>query len=83
MTPAISYTGPLRVHFNRKEEAPRLASITSPDHAWEIICRSVAVRGVFRSGHDLSAPQFSPVWWLESDHAFVEVNADGDAVVTS
>lgn len=78
----IQYTGLFRLHFNRAEEAPRLASITNMDHTWEIICKSVEVKpGVaLVSGADLTSPAMSPKWWL-AGNATVLLNSDGHAVI--
>jgi hypothetical protein len=77
-----AYHGVIRVHFNRKEESPRLASITNHTHSWEMICRSVDISGDVQltSAADLSAPPTSPIWWLEGV-ATVTVDDYGNASI--
>ena len=79
-----TYTGHFRVHFNRKEEFPLLASFTNEDHSWEVLAKVVHVApGVelFSDSNLDARPGLDPIWWLEGD-ATVTVDDQGNATIS-
>lgn len=78
-----NYSGYIRIHFNRKDEAPLLASITNHAHSWEVLATFVRIEGVYlksRSDLENARPGLDPVWWLEGD-ATVTLDDNGIAHV--
>lgn len=77
--PALSYRGPFRVYFNRKEDAPRVVSIDNGSHTWEIVCKTVKISGRLASTYSPMNEYPNPVFTLEG---FGEVTVDGNGNAT-
>lgn len=78
------YEGYARIHFNRKEEWPLLASITDREHTWEMLVKSIVIHGMnLASDHDLekSRPGLDPIWWLHGVMT-IDVSYDGHATIS-
>lgn len=78
------YNGFARIHFNKKEEWPLLASITDQEHNWEVLAKGVQIESGVRlaSSHDLehARPGLDPIWWL-CGAVSIEVDDEGIATV--
>lgn len=81
MPTQLTYRGPFRVYFNRKEEAPRLISIDNGSHAWEIVCKSVVINGLkLKSTLKPEAVYPEPAFTLEGV-GWVKVDGNGAATI--
>jgi hypothetical protein len=77
------FSGYIRIHFNKKEEAPLLAALSPSDHSWEMLVKRIHIEdGVYLSSNqdDKARPGLDPVWWLEG-FANVVVDSTGTAVL--
>jgi hypothetical protein len=81
-TTQLYYRGPFRVYFNRKEEAPRVVSIDNGSHAWEIVCKTVAIaRCDLKSRYEAGKEYPNPAFTLEG-YGWVHVDANGNAAIS-
>lgn len=63
----VEYKGFFRIHFNRKDEFPRVVSLSAHDQAWEILAQSLRIEpGVEPvDGYNPDAKSgLEPCWWL-------------------
>lgn len=87
MTPAMAYTGPLRVYFNRLSAEPMMWCVSPEDGLWEIAVRRVSLEGgaaavtVWRPKETPDDEDGRPSAWLAT-HGHLRIYADGTATIT-